>query len=192
MEHSCWERATKCSSASAVLPECALWCHPSPVTQAYKAFCSWHCSQPLLNHGNTGSLPVASLGWRSHKASAASLKSGIPSTVVAHLDLLWTCGSKPHPAWPLCACPHKHTAAKAGPVPGLGAAHWDVPGALSSQSRQWWGDPAQWRGEGSDSCLCTRATHGCSRRTTEAALSSALMETEAAVVDLPRCLGRVH
>lgn len=118
-------------------------------------------SQPWEN----GQPALVSLGWRSHKASAAPLKSGIPSTVVHIWICCRTCGSKPQPAGPPCACPHKHTAAKAGPVPGPGAAHWDVPGALSLQSGQWWGDPAQCQGEGSDSCLYMQATHGCSRRT---------------------------
>lgn len=37
-----------------------------------------------------------SLGGRSYKASAASLKLGIPSTVVAPLDLRWSPCARPH------------------------------------------------------------------------------------------------
>ena len=127
--------ATKCSSASAVLPRAC--CAVSPVTQAYKAFGSWHCSRSLLKHRHPALVPS---GGRSHKASAASLKSGILSTAVAPLDLRWPLCARPYGTQPTLTLSLRPDLSQAGSCP-LGC-----PGVLSLQSRQWWGDPSQWQG----------------------------------------------
>lgn len=110
--------------------KCTLWCHLSPIVRAHKVH-GWILTMPS-DPALPGKWQVIGLGvplWavcsqsrECRFVSTDSLQSGVGTTIVVCLHLLWGLWNhfSPSPA-SACAHPQRLQAATTGPTPDVGA-----------------------------------------------------------------------